>query len=86
MLGDLGGFNSAIILFPKYMMALYAAKMYNNSVYEDMLVKKKRKTRQPNRLQRKLKSTDDATKLRDEGLDDDDVQEIIDEAKTMKQR
>ena len=67
-------------------MALYAAKMYNNSVYEDMLVKKKHKTRQPNRLQRKLKSTDDATKLRDEGLDDDDVQEIIDEAKTMKQR
>ena len=67
-------------------MALYSAKMYNNSVYEEMLVKKKHRSRHPNPLQNKLKSTDGLAQLKNEGLDDDDVQEIIDEAKTMKKR
>ena len=45
LLGDLGGFNAAIILFPSYLMAFYSARMYNNSVYEQMLVKKKYRQR-----------------------------------------
>ena len=28
MLGDLGGFNSAIILLPSYLMSFYSARMY----------------------------------------------------------
>ena len=67
-------------------MALYSAKMYNNSVYEEMLVKKKHRSRHLNPLQSKLKSTNGLAQLKDEGLDDDDVQEIIDEARTMKKR
>ena len=42
MLGDIGGFNGAIIIFPSYLMSWYAQRMFNASIYEDMPVKKSR--------------------------------------------
>ena len=40
MLGDIGGFNGAIIIFPSYLMSWYAERMFNASIYEEMPVKK----------------------------------------------
>ena len=42
MLGDIGGFNGAIIIFPSYLMSWYAKRMFNASIYEEMPVKKQR--------------------------------------------
>ena len=42
MLGDIGGFNGAIIIFPSYLMSWYAERMFNASIYEEMPVKKQR--------------------------------------------
>ena len=50
LLGDLGGFNSAIILLPTYLMTLYGERMFNKSVYEEMPVKKKHRSTRPNDL------------------------------------
>ena len=50
-----------------------------------MLVKKNhQKSSQPNQLQRKLFSNEALGSLKDEGLAREDVQDIINEAKTMK--
>ena len=40
LLGDVGGFNGAIIIFPSYFMSWYAARRFNSSIYEDMPIKK----------------------------------------------
>ena len=32
LIGDVGGFNSAIIILPGYLMAKYSAKMYSSSI------------------------------------------------------
>ena len=40
LLGDVGGFNGAIIIFPSYLMSWYAARKFNASIYEDMPIKK----------------------------------------------
>ena len=41
LLGDIGGFNGAITIFPSYLLSWYAAKMFNTSIYKDMPIKKK---------------------------------------------
>ena len=41
LLGDIGGFNSAILVFPVFLMAWYSEKMYQSSVYQELPVKKK---------------------------------------------
>ena len=43
MLGDLGGFNSAIILLPSYIMSFYSSRMYEQSVFNEVPKKKKAK-------------------------------------------
>ena len=32
MLGDLGGFNGAIVIFPAFVMSWYSEKMYQKSI------------------------------------------------------
>ena len=42
LLGDIGGFNSAILVFPVFLMAWYSERMYQSSVYQELPVKKKK--------------------------------------------
>ena len=42
LLGDVGGFNGAIIIFPSFLMSWYAARKFNASIYEDMPIKKQK--------------------------------------------
>ena len=41
LIGDIGGFNSAVLVFPVYLMAWYSERMYQSSVYQELPVKKK---------------------------------------------
>ena len=41
LIGDIGGFNSAILVFPVFLMAWYSERMYQSSVYQELPVKKK---------------------------------------------
>ena len=41
LIGDIGGFNSAILIFPVFLMAWYSERMYQSSVYQELPVKKK---------------------------------------------
>ena len=43
MLGDIGGFNSAIIILPTYVIKLYSEKMFNDSLSEQIPVRQSRK-------------------------------------------
>ena len=43
LIGDVGGFNSAIILFPTFIMSFFSSRIFNSSVYSDMPKKKKHK-------------------------------------------
>ena len=43
LLGDVGGFNGAIIIFPTYLMSWYASRMFVSSIAADMPMKKKKK-------------------------------------------
>ena len=35
MLGDIGGFNSAVMIFPAYLMSIYADRMYKKAITEE---------------------------------------------------
>ena len=54
LLGDVGGFNSAIFIFPTFLMSHYSSRMYNSSVSTEIPVKKKNKIKQQNDLTSKL--------------------------------
>lgn len=54
LLGDVGGFNGAIIMLPAYMMSWYSAKMFQDSLLQEIPVKTKRRPREKNILQQKL--------------------------------
>ena len=45
LIGDVGGFNSAIILFPTFIMSFFSSRIFDSSVYSDMPKKKKYKKR-----------------------------------------
>ena len=44
-IGDVGGFNSAIIIFPSYIMSFYSSRMYQASIFKDVPVNTKRKSK-----------------------------------------
>ena len=50
MIGDIGGFNGAIIILPSYILASYSARMYSSSIQEEIPVsnKKSRNRKQTN--------------------------------------
>lgn len=56
LIGDVGGFNGAIIIFPAYLMSYYSAAMYQSAVYAEALIKRKlKKPRSPyTAIQQKL--------------------------------
>ena len=53
-LSDFGGFNDGILIIPTVFFAFYSERVYQNDVYTQMPVKKKRKQRVNNQLQNKL--------------------------------
>ena len=40
LLGDLGGFNAAIVIIPAFLLASYSARMFNKSISQNVPVKK----------------------------------------------
>ena len=87
-MGDVGGFNGAIIIFPSYFMSWYAARMFNSSIFEDMPIKKKRSRKRGKEyqqdmsvLQKKLMNGQDAF---GNGLNTSDVKSLAVEAKKMR--
>ena len=59
LIGDVGGFNGAIILFPAFIMSFYSSHMFSSSLYSKFPVKRKKLTNSKNQnaLQRKLIAT-----------------------------
>ena len=55
LIGDIGGFNAAVFIFPAFLMSWYNEKMFKSSLYEELPVKKKKsKTNNYTPLQRKI--------------------------------
>ena len=56
LIGDVGGFNSAIVLFPTVIMGFYSAHSFEKSISSDIPVKKKKRKKedQGSNLRRKL--------------------------------
>ena len=47
VLGDVGGFNGAIVIFPAYIMSYYSQQMYNKSVAAETPIRRpKRRNKQ----------------------------------------
>ena len=42
LLGDVGGFNAAIIIFPSYLMSSFSSNKYSQAVYKGVPVRKKK--------------------------------------------
>ena len=38
-IGDIGGFNGAILMFPAFFVSRYTAKMYETTIYSELPVK-----------------------------------------------
>ena len=49
-IGDFGGFNGAIIMFPAFFISFYTVRMYETSIYSELPVKKKKKPKVKNTL------------------------------------
>ena len=43
LIGDVGGFNGAIVLFPTIIMSFYSAHSFEKSISADIPVKRKKK-------------------------------------------
>ena len=43
LIGDVGGFNGAIVIFPTFFMAIYSERMFKGSISEEIPARKKRK-------------------------------------------
>ena len=64
LIGDVGGFNAAIILLPAYVMSYYSARMYEESISQEIPVRRPPKNPRGSQsphgqtLKERLKSTD----------------------------
>ena len=45
LIGDIGGFNGAIITFPSFFMAIYSGRMFNLSLLEEFSIRRTRKSK-----------------------------------------
>ena len=43
LIGDVGGFNGAIVILPTFLMAIYSERMFKGSISEEIPARKKRK-------------------------------------------
>ena len=46
MIGDIGGFNGAIIILPSFLMAQYSGAMYTSAIQEEIPSRKQKKIKQ----------------------------------------
>ena len=60
LIGDVGGFNGAIILFPAFIMSIYSSHMFSSSLYSSLPVKRKKIT-ESNALQKKLLTNENSS-------------------------
>ena len=58
LIGDVGGFNSAMILIPNLLMSYFSFAMYKWAITEEMPVKKTQKMKKRNSMLTKLASND----------------------------
>ena len=42
LIGDVGGFNGAIIILPAYLMSLYSERMFQSALAKEVPVRKKK--------------------------------------------
>ena len=83
LLGDIGGFNGAIFIFPAFLLSWYNEKMFTSSLYEELPVKqKKSKANSYSALQRKIASNESFN----DGLAPDDINSLIKEVNQVKPR
>ena len=76
LIGDIGGFNGAVFIFPAFIMSWYNQKMFTSSLYEELPVKKKKsKADSLSPLQRKIASNQSFN----DGLAADDINSLISE-------
>ena len=54
LLGDIGGFNSTIVLLPYLFMQIYGSRLFEWHVAKEILYKKKSTIDEPNNLQNKM--------------------------------
>ena len=88
-MGDVGGFNGAVIIFPSFLMSWYASRKFNASIYEEMPIKKqhaKKRGKEEHEmdgaktmsdLQRKLLGGQESLR---NGLEASDVKSLVAEA------
>ena len=43
LIGDVGGFNGAVIAFPGFLMAIYSDRMFKRALQSEIPVKRKKK-------------------------------------------
>ena len=46
MIGDIGGFNGAIIILPSFLLAQYSGAMYTSAIQEEIPSRKEKKSKQ----------------------------------------
>ena len=51
LIGDIGGFNGAIVILPSYLMSIYSSQMFKMALSQDFKVHKSKKSKKKNRLQ-----------------------------------
>ena len=57
-IGDAGGFNGAIFMVPTLFIGFYRVRMYEASIYSELPVKKQKKPKVKNTLQKKFEGDD----------------------------
>ena len=45
LLGDLGGFNAAIIIFPSYVMSFYSERMFQSALAGEVPIRKRKRNK-----------------------------------------
>ena len=78
LVGDVGGFNGAAIIFPLYFLSFFSEMMFKKAVAEDMPVKvKSSKTKKNNALQDRLTSDEPNSNI---FLDHNHIKSLANEA------
>lgn len=75
VIGDIGGFNGAIVMFPAFFLSFFSPKMFEGSLLMDVPVKRRGpKRKNPNSLDKRLARGQDVGTL-----DQGDVESILEE-------
>ena len=56
LIGDVGGFNSAIILLPSFIMTFYSNRKYNESIQKEIPIRSRKRDPKSGLLHEKIES------------------------------